>query len=182
VQAKGIGAGYAPLGAMWASAAHADRLSATAGFDFSYSYNANPIACAVGMAVLDEFDRLDLCANATARGARLRAGLERLKARYPIVGDVRGMGLLLAVELVADQATRASLPPAFAATRRLRIHGLDNGIMLYARASAGSRFGQWFMVAPPLTITEPEVDEVLARTERAVDALCGEARDAGLLV
>lgn len=181
VQAKGIGAGHTPLGAMWVSAAHADQLSATVGFDFSYSYNANPIACAVGLAVLDEFERLDLCSNATARGAQLRAGLERLKARYPIVGDVRGMGLLLAVELVADQETRAWLPTPFAATRRLRVHGLANGIMLYARASAGSRFGQWFMVAPPLTITEAEIDEVLTRTEKAVDALCGEARDAGLL-
>ena len=92
VQAKGVGAGHAPLGVMWVSAAHADLLAATTGFDFSYSYNANPIACAVGSAVLDEFERLDLCANATARGAPLRAGLERLKSDYAIVGDVRGKG------------------------------------------------------------------------------------------
>lgn len=182
VQAKGIGAGHAPLGAMWVSAKHADQLAATAGFDFSYSYNANPIACAVGLAVLDEFERLDLCSNATARGAQLRAGLERLKERYPIVGDVRGKGLLLAVELVADHVTKAWLPLEFAATKRLRIHGLNHGIMLYARVSAGSRFGQWFMVAPPLTITEAEIDEVLDRTEKAVRALCAEVQLAGLLV
>ncbi len=182
VQAKGIGAGHAPLGAMWVSAKHADQLAATAGFDFSYSYSANPIACAVGLAVLDEFERLDLCLNAIVRGAQLRAGLERLKERYPIVGDVRGKGLLLAVELVADQATKAWLPLEFAATKRLRIHGLNHGIMLYARASAGSRFGQWFMVAPPLTIAEAEIEEVLDRTEKAVRALCAEVQLAGLLV
>ncbi len=181
MQAKGVGAGHAPLGVMWVSAAHADLLAATTGFDFSYSYNANPIACAVGSAVLDEFERLDLCANATARGAQLRAGLERLKSDYSIVGDVRGKGLLLAVELVADQVTRAWLPPDFGATRRLRIHGLNNGIMLYSRASAGGRFGQRSMVAPPLTITETENDEVLRRTDKAVSALCDEARSAGLV-
>jgi adenosylmethionine-8-amino-7-oxononanoate aminotransferase len=182
VQAKGIGAGHAPLGAMWVSAKYADQLAATAGFDFSYSYNANPIACAVGLAVLDEFERLDLCSNAATGGAQLRAGLERLKERYPIVGDVRGKGLLLAVELVADHATKAWLPLEFAATKRLRTHGLNHGMMLYARASAGSRFGQSFMVAPPLTITEAEIDEVLSRTEKAVGALCEEVQLAGLLV
>ncbi len=181
VQAKGLGAGHAPLGAMWVSAAHADLLAVTMGFDFSYSYNANPFACAVGLAVLDEFERLDLCANATARGAQLRAGLERLKNRYAIIGDVRGKGLLLAVELVADPVTKAGLPPEFGATRRLRIHGLNNGIMLYSRASAGSRYGQWFMAAPPLTITEAEIEEVLCRTEKSISALCDEARSARLL-
>jgi adenosylmethionine-8-amino-7-oxononanoate aminotransferase len=181
VQAKGIGAGHAPLGAMWVSAAKADELAATAGFDFTYSYNANPIACAVGLAVLDEFERLDLCASATERGAQLRAGLERLKARYPIVGDVRGKGLLLAVELVADPETKAWLPQEFEATKRLRVHGLRNGIMLYARASAGTRFGQWFMLAPPLTISEAEIEEVLDRTELSLRALSVEAHNAGLL-
>ena len=181
VQAKGIGAGHAPLGAMWVSAAKADELAATAGFDFTYSYNANPIACAVGLAVLDEFERLDLCANATERGAQLRAGLERIKAQYPIVGDVRGKGLLLAVELIADPDTKAWLPQAFEATKRLRVHGLSNGIMLYARASAGIRFGQWFMLAPPLTITEAEIEEVLDRTELSLRALSVEAHNAGLL-
>lgn len=182
VQAKGIGAGHAPLGAMWVSAAKAEQLATTAGFDFSYSYNANPIACAVGLAVLDEFERLDLCSNATARGAQLRAGLEQLKKQYPIVGDVRGKGLLLAVELIADPDTKASLPQAFEATKRLRIHGLSNGIMVYARASAGIRFGQWFMLAPPLTITKAETEEVLDRTELSLRALTAEAHLAGLLV
>jgi adenosylmethionine-8-amino-7-oxononanoate aminotransferase len=94
---------------------------------------------------------------------------------------VRGKGLLLAVEFVADHATKAWLPLEFAATKRLRIHGLNHGVVLYARASAGSRFGQWFMVVPPLTITEAEIDEVLGRT-KAVRALCAEVQLAGLLL
>jgi adenosylmethionine-8-amino-7-oxononanoate aminotransferase len=181
VQAKGIGAGYAPLGAMLAPAAMVDRLAEIAGFDFSYSYNANPIACAAGLAVLDEFGRLDLCANTVARGAQLQAGLAALKDRYPIIGDVRGMGLLLAVELVADPTTKMSLPADFQATSRLRVHGLELGIMLYARATGGGRFGQWFMMAPPLTITEAETGEVLLRTERAIELLYRDAVAAGVM-
>jgi adenosylmethionine-8-amino-7-oxononanoate aminotransferase len=179
VQAKGIGAGHAPLGAMLVSATFADRLAEVAGFDFSYSYNANPIACAAGQAVLDEFERLDLCANAVRRGAQLREGLEALKDRFPIIGDVRGMGMLLAVELVADQKSKNWLPLEFMATSRLRIHGLNNGIMLYARATAGGRFGQWFMVAPPLMISEAETNEVLRRTEGAVRGLYSDTRASG---
>ena len=181
VQAKGLGSGHFPLGAMWVSAAHADRLAELSGFEFVYSYNANPIACAVGMAVLDEIEKRGLCANAVARGADLRAGLERLKERYPIVGDVRGKGLLLAVELVADQESKVSLPLDFMATSRVRVHGLNNGIMLYARASAGARFGQWFMVAPPLTVTADEIGQILERTEATVRAVCDEAKKNGLL-
>ncbi|WP_374383655.1 aspartate aminotransferase family protein [Dongia sp.] len=181
VQAKGIGAGYAPLGAMWVSRALADPLAEIAGFDFSYSYNANPMACAAGLAVLDEFERLDLCANAATRGAQLRAGLEALQQRYPIIGDVRGMGLLLAVELVADPVTKASLPAEFQATSRLRIHGLEHGIMLYARASAGGRFGQWFLLAPPLTVTAAEIEEILSRTDKALRDLSRDAAVAGYL-
>ena len=181
VQAKGIGAGYAPLGAMLVSSAFADRLAELAGFDFSYSYNANPIACAVGSAVLDELERLNLCANACKRGAQLRHGLEALMGRCPIIGDVRGTGLLLAVELVADRQRKAPLPPEFMATRRLRVHALHNGIMLYARVAADNPFGQWFMVAPPLIVTESEIVEILHRTERAVLALARDAADAGLV-
>lgn len=181
VQAKGLGGGHFPIGAMWVSAARADRLAELAGFEFTYSYNANPIACAVGLAVLEEIEQKNLCANALARGADLRAGLERLKERYPIVGDIRGRGLLLAVELVADQARKTPLPLDFMATGRIRVHGLNNGIMLYARPSAGTRFGQWFMVAPPLTVTEEEMHQVLERTEATVRAVCDEAHAAQLL-
>jgi len=170
-----------PLGAMLVSAAHADRLADLTGFNFSYSYNANPIACAAGSAVLDEFERLDLCRNAEVRGAELRAGLEELMARSPVLGDVRGVGLLLAVEIIASKRTKAALPPDFMAPNRLRIHGLAEGIMLYARATAGGKFGQWFMVAPPLTISAEEGTEILKRTERAVDRLARDATQAGLL-
>lgn len=181
VLAKGIGAGYAPLGAMLAPARMVDRLAALTGFEFSYSYNANPISCAAGTAVLDEFLRLDLIEKARVLGGLLRRGLEEIMERSAILGDVRGRGMLLAVEMVADKASKRPLPNSFQATERIRIHGLDNGIMIYSRPTGGGRYGQWFMVAPPLTITEAEIGELLSRLRAAIRALERDAAAAGYL-
>ncbi len=175
--AKGLGSGYSPLGAMLAPAAMVDELAGLTGFEFQYSYNANPVSCAAGMAVLDEFERLDLVACAAERGAQLRAGLEDLRTRSPIVGDVRGLGLLMAVELVADRETKALLPNDLLPADKVRIHGLRNGLMIYSRPTSGGRYGQWFIVSPPLTITEEESRELLRRLEATLNDL---ARDLGL--
>jgi len=181
VKAKGLGAGYSPLGAMLAPSAMVDELADLTGCEFSYSYNANPISCAAGIAVLEEFDRSGLVERARTMGGRLRSGLQAIMDKSPIIGDVRGKGLLLAVEMVADKATTAMLPDSVQPAERIRVHGLDNGIMLYSRPTAGSRFGHWFMVAPPLTITEAECDELLSRTEAAVRAFQVELRSSGVL-
>jgi adenosylmethionine-8-amino-7-oxononanoate aminotransferase len=181
VMAKGLGAGYSPLGAVLAPASMVDELAALNGFESSYSYNANPISCAVGLAVLDEFDRLGLLDRAVHVGALLRTGLEAIRDRSPIVGDVRGLGMLLAVELVADKSSRKSLPADAMPTERIRLHGLRNGILLYSRQTARGRFGHWFMVAPPLTISDEESVELLRRTEAAVSALSDELRAEGIL-
>lgn len=175
--AKGLGSGYSPLGAMLAPARMVDQLAELTGFEFQYSYNANPVSCAAGLAVLDEFERLDLVARAAERGARLRAGLEDLQARSPIVGDVRGLGLLMAVELVADRKTKAPLAGDLRPADRVRIHGLRNGLMIYSRPTSGGRYGHWFIVSPPLTIDEEECRELLGRLEATLDDL---ARELGL--
>lgn len=174
VLAKGLAAGYSPFGAVLAPAALVDTLAELGGYESSYSYNANPISCAAALAVLDEFERLDLAERAVSAGARLREGLEAIGEGSPIVGDVRGLGMLLAVELVSDTQAKTPLPAAALAPERIRIHGLRNGVMLYSRQTSGGRYGQWFMVAPPLTITDREIGELLRRTEAAVADLHAE--------
>jgi adenosylmethionine-8-amino-7-oxononanoate aminotransferase len=181
VKAKGLGAGYSPLGAMLAPASMVDELAELTGFNFSYSYNANPISCAAGLAVLDEFDRLGLVERACTVGATLRGGLEAIMERSPILGDVRGMGMLLAVEMVADKETKEPLPNELMPGERIRICGLDNGVMLYWRPTAAHWLGHWFMVAPPLTITDEECQELLRRTEAAVTAFHRELKSAGVV-
>lgn len=180
VLAKGLGAGYAPLAAMLAPAAMVDRLAALTGFNFSHTYNANPISCAVGLAVLDEYARDGLIEAAAERGAQLREGLEAMAARRPCIGDVRGAGLLLAVEMVRDRAARQPFPPDFLPTERVRVCGLRHGLIIYSRRTANGRHGDWFMVAPPLTITRAECDELLERLERTLADLEAEAEAGGM--
>jgi adenosylmethionine-8-amino-7-oxononanoate aminotransferase len=169
--AKGLGSGYSPLGAVLAPAAMVDELAGLTGFEFQYSYNANPVSSAAGSAVLDEYERFDLTSRAAELGTMLRNGLERLKTKVPIIGDIRGMGMLLAVELVADQRTKAPLAAELQPTDRIRIHGLNNGLIIYSRPTSGGKYGHWFLVSPPLTITQEEVVELLGRLEATLDDL-----------
>ena len=168
VLAKGLGAGYAPLGIMMVSAEATDRVLAGGGFTFGHTAAANPISCAVGMAVLDALERDDLMAKAALRGQQLRDGLERLMARHPTIGDVRGRGLLMAVELVADRAAKIPFPLAFDTATHIRRIGLSEGLTIYARRTNNSNFGEWFMLAPPLTITEAETEDLLFRLDRTL--------------
>ena len=109
---KGFGAGYAPLGAMVASHEIAETVIDAGGFIHGFTYAGNPLACAAGLAVLGEIDRLGLVKAAEVQGDRLKGELTKLMDRYPFIGDVRGKGLLLAFELVADRETMEPLPVA----------------------------------------------------------------------
>ncbi len=179
--AKGLASGYSPLGAMLAPADMVDELSELTGFEFQYSYNANPVSSAVGMAVLDEYEGLDLVARAVERGTQLRSGLEALQSSLPILGDIRGLGMLLAVELVADKKTKVSLPSDLLPADRIRIHGLRNGLMIYSRPTSGGKYGHWFIVSPPLTISEEECEDLLRRLGKTLSDLVAELRDMGTL-
>ncbi|MDD1748418.1 MAG: aminotransferase class III-fold pyridoxal phosphate-dependent enzyme [Methanothrix sp.] len=181
VLAKGLGAGYAPLGAILAPAAMVDPLADHAGFNVSHTYSANPVACAGGIAVLDETIERDLIGNAERTGAYLKTRLEELKERSPIVGDVRGRGLLCAVELVSDKATKRVFPSSVYVTDRLRIVGLRHGLILYARRQSGGKYGEWSMITPPLIITREQVDELVERFERALNELTEELHAEGVL-
>lgn len=167
--AKGLGAGYAPLGAFLAPAALVDELAETTGFVVSHSYDASPIACAAGSAVLDEIAERDLMGNAARMGAHLRAGLERIAAQSPLVGDVRGLGLLLAIELVADPITLERFPADVDPGAVVRRHGFEHGLLLYSRRQNAGRFGDWLLVAPPLVIDEVGCDDLLAGLEASLE-------------
>lgn len=180
VLAKGLGAGYVPLGAVLAPARLVDELAGLTGFQVSHSADANPIACAAGSAVLDEIEERDLIARAAVAGGRLRAGLEQLAAHSPLVGEVRGRGLLLALELVRDKATMQRFGADVDPADRVRHHGAQNGLLVYSRRQNAGLYGDWIVVAPPLVIGDDECDELLDRLERAVDAAAAELLPSGL--
>jgi adenosylmethionine-8-amino-7-oxononanoate aminotransferase len=174
VLAKGLAAGYAPLGAALMPAHLVEELSATSGFVVSHSYDANPIACAAGAAVLDEIVERNLIAHAEQMGMRLRAGLDRIAKDSPLIGDVRGRGLLLAIELVADKDTLERFPAHVDPGSVVLRHGLDHGLLLYSRRQNRGRFGDWLLIAPPLVIDPEACDDLLTGLELALAAAAGD--------
>jgi adenosylmethionine-8-amino-7-oxononanoate aminotransferase len=180
ILAKGLSAGYAPLGAVLAPEAMVDWLSERLGFGYTHTYSAHPVSAAAALAVLDRYEREDLGARAELMGSHLRRRLEVLAEHSPIVGDVRGKGLLLALELVGDKETKAMIATP-SPTDVVRERGLEHGLLIYARRTAGGRFGDWIMATPPLTVTEAECDELVARLERTLAAACADLRAAGAL-
>jgi len=178
VMAKGLCSGYAPLGAVLFPADKVDHLASQTGFNFSHTYNANPITCATAMAVLDEYQRLDLIDAAEKRGHYLKHKLLQQAAHLDVLGDIRGLGLVMAVEMVADKTTREKMPNQFFATERVRQHGLNNGLIIYSRRTADARYGDWFMLSPPLTISEEECDELVTRLVATLEDLQAELNGA----
>lgn len=170
VLAKGLGAGYAPLAATLMPAAMVDELAELTGFNVSHTYSANPVCCAVGLAVLDIYEREGLVEKAATTGAYLKGLLTDLQKRLPMIGDIRGRGMLMALEFVADPATKTSFPPEADVIDKVRTLGLDHGLMIYARRTAGGKNGDWIMVSPPMSITEAECDDLVARLEATLKA------------
>jgi adenosylmethionine-8-amino-7-oxononanoate aminotransferase len=163
VLAKGLGGGYAPLGAFLAPARLLDPVRAAGGFHQGHTYKANPLACAAGLAVLEEIIAHDLSGNATRMGELLRARLAVLMDEVALIGDVRGLGLLNAIELTADRASKRRLPRSLDPYERIKALGRKHGLLLYARPPAGRRFGDWLMITPPLTATEAQIEDIVAR-------------------
>jgi adenosylmethionine-8-amino-7-oxononanoate aminotransferase len=172
---KGFAAGYAPLGAMVADRRLVEPVLEQGGFVHGYTYAGNPLACAAGLAVLQEIESRDLMGNATRMGALLKRGLEGLMTRFPNIGDVRGLGLLLAFELVADRETMRPLPAAMNAHSRLVDLAYERGLIIYSRRTRGGLEGDHFMVCPPMIVEEEQIMEILSLVESSLAAYAAEA-------
>lgn len=160
VMSKGYAAGYVPLGAMVAHERLVEPVLDDGGFQHGFTYAGNPLACAAGVAVLSEIERLNLCHNAEVMGIGLKARLKGLMDRYSIIGDVRGKGLLLAFEFMADRRTKAPLPAELRAFDRFVQIAYDNGLIVYSRRTRDGTEGDHILVCPPMIVTETHLDEI----------------------
>jgi adenosylmethionine-8-amino-7-oxononanoate aminotransferase len=179
--AKGVAAGYTPLGVLLAPNRIVGPIAQNGGFLHGHTYSANPLSCAIGCAVLKEMIDAELMKNATLVGEYLRNRLEELALTTSIVGDVRGKGLLLAIEIVQDKRTKKVLPSECRAVYRLLEIGVEKGILLYTRKTAGGLFGEWLMVTPSLTITKDEVDELIELLAMTLNKFEYELRSKGYI-
>jgi adenosylmethionine-8-amino-7-oxononanoate aminotransferase len=171
---KGFASGYSPLGAAVAPGRVVEPVLDAGGFQHGFTYAGNPLACAAGRAVLAEIVERDLMANAQRMGRLLRTRLEALMEAFPFIGDVRGKGLLLAFELVADRETWETLPPEMNAYERVTDLAYERGLIVYPRRTRGGLEGDHIMVCPPLIVTEAQIDEII---EPLADALGTFARE-----
>lgn len=168
---KGLGAGYIPLGAMIARRDIVDAVVANGGFMHGYTYAGNPLACTAGLAVIREIYDQDLMANTARIGALLKSRLEKLMARFPFIGDVRGKGLLLAFELVSDRETMAPLPKEANAFAKLVEYAYERQLIIYSRRTRGGYEGDHFLVCPPMVTNDAHVDEIIDKLTAALDRL-----------
>lgn len=171
---KGFGGGYVPLGAMIARDDIVDAVMGAGGFIHGFTYAGNPLACAAGCAVLDQIAEHDLIGNAARMGDALADRLRGLMQRYPLIGDVRGKGLLMAFELMADRATKAPLPANLNAHARLVDIAYDNGLIIYSRRTRGGTSGDHFLVCPPMIVDEAQLDDLTDRLDRSLASYMAE--------
>ena len=157
---KPVGNGY-PLGVVITRPEILAAFTARTGY-FS-TFGGNPVACAAGHAVLEVLERQDLMANARDSGDYLRRGLRELAQRYPLIGDVRGRGLLTGVELVRDGAT---LEPAKRETVAVMNHMRHTGVLV----GREGYFGNVLKIRPPMVFSRDNADFLIAALDRAVEA------------
>jgi alanine-glyoxylate transaminase/(R)-3-amino-2-methylpropionate-pyruvate transaminase len=162
--AKGIGNGV-PLGALTTRREIAKVMTRRVHFN---TFGGNPVCMAAGLAVLEVIEEEGLQENSRVVGGHFKSGLEELQQRHPLVGDVRGMGLMLGVELVRD---RESKEPATAETAVVLEEARSMGVLV----GKGGLFGNVLRIKPPMCITRDDVDFALAVLDRALAA----AADAG---
>ena len=160
--AKGIGNGF-PLAAVVTRREIAEKLTQRIHFN---TYGGNPVAMAAGLAVLDVIEEEQLQENARVLGGRLKTGLEELATRHPLIGDVRGMGLMLGVELVRDRATKE---PAKEQAAEVMEQLRERGVLV----GKGGLFGNVLRIKPPLCLSAADVDFALATMDQVFSRVEG---------
>ena len=166
--AKGVSSSYVPLSAVLLGARVADALTkADDEFAHGFTYSGHPVACAVALEnirILEEDGIVDTVRRTT--GPYLQARLREL-AEHPLVGEARGVGMIGAIELVADKASRTRLDPDLNAGVKCRDHCLDQGVIIRAVRDI-------MVLAPPLIVTEAQIDRIVETARNALDGVARE--------
>jgi len=174
VAAKGATGGYWPFGFAAAAGEVADTILDAGPFVHGFTYSHSPVGAAVAREVLRILETESLVDASAAKGERLMSGLRDRLADHPAVGDVRGLGLLAAIELVEDRATRAPFPRQARVTERIVAAARRLGVVVYSSTGcANGTDGDLIVLGPPFVITEAELDRVVTAVAEAIEAEAG---------
>ena len=170
--AKGLGAGYQPIGAVLLSEAIFAAFRDGSGFfQHGHTYLAHPLACAASLAVQETIRRDGLLANVRAQGALLERRLRERFGNHHNIGDIRGRGLFWAVEYVTDRTSKAPFDPALKLNARVKREAMARGLTCYAMPGAiDGRLGDHNMLAPPFICTAADIERIVERFGDAIDA------------
>lgn len=171
--AKGLGGGYQSIAATlsrgFIQEAVVERFG---GFAHGHTYVGHPTACAAGVAVARVIEEQDLLSNVNTIGDYLRAGLCDAFSEHPYVGDIRGRGLFIGIELVTDRATKEPPKAELGLPLKLRNTAMENGLICYpAGGTADGRDGVHIMLAPPFIYTEAHADELVEKITKTLTGI-----------
>jgi len=170
--AKGLGGGYAPIGAVLASGMIVETIGKGSGlFQHGHTYIGHPLACAAALAVQRVIRRDNLLVDVREQGAHLADRLGQRFGNHANIGDVRGRGLFQAVEIVADRGSKAPFDPALKLHARIKREAMARGLMVYPMGGTidGSR-GDHVLLAPPFIADAAAIDAIVERLGDAIDA------------
>lgn len=164
---KGMGAGYATIAAALVSERIMKPILAGSKTVMSgHTLSANPQSCAVSLAVLEYLEKNEIVKEVEEKGAYLLEKLSKLQMRYPFIGDIRGKGLMIGLEFVEKQEDKTPYPRSLLLTQKLVQLAQENGLLIYpAGAGIDGINGDAVLIAPPLTVTVVEIDELILRLE-----------------
>jgi len=170
--AKGLGAGYQPISAIVVSSRVFDTIADQRGyFIHGHTYNASATPCAAALAVITAIRERDLLARVQMMGERLRGALVERFAKHPHVGDIRGRGLLLGLELVRDRATQSTFDAQHMLWSAVQREAMDRGLICYPMGgTADGRNGDHILLAPPFIIDDAQVHEIVDKLAAGLDA------------
>jgi adenosylmethionine-8-amino-7-oxononanoate aminotransferase len=168
--AKGLGAGYQPIGATLLSADIYAALEAGTGFfQHGHTYLGHPMACATALAVQRLIERDRLLDNVRTKGELLIERLRQQFASHPYVGDIRGRGLFVGLEFVADRQTKVPFDAALAVHQILKRRAMDAGLMCYpGSGTIDGQNGHHILLAPPYIVEEKHIDELVEKLTIAI--------------
>jgi adenosylmethionine-8-amino-7-oxononanoate aminotransferase len=169
--AKGLGGGYQPIGAVLADERiHAAVRDGSGALQHGHTYMGHTLACAAALAARKRIVADGLLDDVRARGEQLMAALRERLAEHPHVGDIRGRGLMLGIELVADRANKEPFPPERRVFARVKAEALALDMLTYPMpGTVDGRRGDHILLAPPYIVSEKEVETIAERTALAIE-------------
>ncbi|MEX0306998.1 MAG: aspartate aminotransferase family protein [Ruegeria sp.] len=168
--AKGLGAGYQPIGAMLCSGRIYDAIRDGSGFfQHGHTYIGHPVATAAALAAMQELTSCDLPARAGVMGDKLQTMLESRFGQHPNVGDIRGRGLFRGIELVSDRDTKNPFDPSRGVAGKIKKAAMAEGLICYPMSGTrDGRNGDHILLAPPFIIEDDQLTELVDKLERAI--------------